>query len=978
MNTWKKNLEETKQHYIDWWNHKGIVLNMWEHFQEGVTPHADIPAPKPYRDLNQRWFDPEWRAEYLDWYVAHSSLMADILPVANTQLGPGSLAAILGGVFEGGEDTIWIHPRPVVDGSSAAALSVVDGSPVDDIVFDPNHPNWLLHKNLLKACKAKAQGHYYVGMPDLMEGLDVLAAIKGTDKVLLDTVMQPEVLEHQMQQINDIYFQVFDELYDIIREGDEMAFCYFSSWAPGKMSKLQSDISTMISVDDYRRFVQPFIREQCQKIDYTLYHLDGVGAMHHLDALLEIEELNAIQWTPGVGEPQGGSPKWYDLYKRILAGGKSIMACWVTLDELRPLLDNIGGDGVHIEMDFHNEHEVEQAMRIVEEYQTARNTTPHFAPEKNLQPADIQDDADREVKEIIRRVESGEYRTSRVSRDFIAFPTDRILLLDGAMGTMIQQYQLREEDFRGTRFAQHPYDLKGCNDVLSLTAPHVIRDIHRKYLDAGSDIIETNTFNAQRISMGDYGLADYCRDINLAACKIARECADEFSSSDKPRFVAGSIGPTSKTFLSEEGKGESEQFAAALKEAYTEQIQALADGGVDILLIETIFDVRNAKVAIEAAKEVAPQLPVMLSFNVSTPDGHNMLGQNIVSFIEQLTTHGQKPSALYSVGINCVTDVPRMTPLVCRLASLGLRVSLYPNAGTPDGNGRYNTPPESLVADVWPLLENHCLNILGGCCGTTDAHIRLMAKAIEPIKDVWLSPLKPADKTTVPIVPIVPIDTIDPIVPAASSTDRLFQAILDGKSDDAVAATKEAIAQNTAPQDLINGQMIRAMGEVGQRFQDGKAFVPQLLMAGRAMKAALELLKPMLAGAASTSLGKVVIGTVKGDLHDIGKNLVASMLEGCGFEVVNIGIDVSVDKFIEAIKENQPDILCMSALLTTTMGYMKEVIDALEAAGIRDQVKVMVGGAPVTQGFADEIGADGYSDNANSAVAVAKQLLGML
>lgn len=293
MKTWKSNLEETKQRYINWWNHKGIILNMWEHFQEGVQPHAEITPPAPAKDLSQKWFDPQWRAEYLDWYVAHSSLKADILPVANTQLGPGSLAAILGGVFEGGEDTIWIHPNPDF---------------TDEIVFNPEHPNWILHKELLKACKAKANGHYFVGMPDLMEGLDVLAALKGTDRVLLDTVMQPEILEQQMQQINDIYFKVFDELYDIIREGDEMAFCYFSSWAPGKMSKLQSDISTMISQDDYRRFVQPFIREQCQKIDYILYHLDGVGAMHHLPALLEIEELNAIQWTPGVGEPQGGSP----------------------------------------------------------------------------------------------------------------------------------------------------------------------------------------------------------------------------------------------------------------------------------------------------------------------------------------------------------------------------------------------------------------------------------------------------------------------------------------------------------------------------------------------------------------------------------------------------------------------------------------------------------------------------------------------
>jgi corrinoid protein of di/trimethylamine methyltransferase len=598
MNTWKSNLEETKKRYVNWWNHKGIILNMWEHFQEGVTPHADIPAPAAPRDLNQKWFDPQWRADYLDWYVAHSCLKADMLPVANTQLGPGSLAAILGGVFEGGEDTIWIHPDPNFK---------------DDIVFDPESPNWLLHKELLKACKAKAQGHYYVGMPDLMEGLDIMAALKGTDKVLMDTVTQPEVLEHQMQQINDIYFRVYDELYDIIREGDEMAFCYFSSWAPGKMTKLQSDISTMISVEDYRRFVQPFIRQQCQKIDYTLYHLDGVGAMHHLPALLEIKELNAIQWTPGVGEPQGGSPKWYDLYKKILAGGKSIMASWVTLDELRPLLDNIGGDGVHLEMDFHNEREVEEAMRIIEEYQSSNSDAP------------------------------------------------------------------------------------------------------------------------------------------------AANAADEKAQEQE-------------------------------------------------------------------------------SIKVNTTDANANNG-----------------------------DDERLRPL--------------------------------------------------------------------------------------------------------------FDAIVGGKMDLAVEATKNAMAEGIAPQTIINGSMIKAMSEVGQRFQDGKAFVPQLLMAGRAMKSGLELLKPLLQGSASTTIGRCVIGTVKGDLHDIGKNLVASMLEGCGFEVINIGIDVSCDKFVDAVKEHEADILVMSALLTTTMGYMKDVIAALEAAGIRDKVKVMVGGAPVSEQFAREIGADGYSDNANSAVALAKKLM---
>ena len=943
MNTWKANLEETKQRYINWWNHKGIVLNMWEHFQDGVKPHADIPAPKPYRDLNQRWFDPEWRADYLDWYVAHSSLMADMLPVANTQLGPGSLAAILGGVFEGGEDTIWIHPDP---------------NYTDDIKFDPNHPNWLLHKELLKACKRKAQGHYYVGMPDLMEGLDVLAALKGTDHVLLDTVMQPEVLEQQMQQINDIYFQVFDELYDIIREGDEMAFCYFSSWAPGKMSKLQSDISTMISQDDYRRFVQPFIREQCQKIDYTLYHLDGVGAMHHLDALLEIDELNAIQWTPGVGEPQGGSPKWYDLYKKILSHGKSIMACWVTLDELRPLLDNIGGDGVHIEMDFHNEREVEQAMRIVEEYQNSAASSVKnnmTAPVIHV-PSD--DEADREVQHIIDTIE----RPSLEAR-----LKTGMLVLDGAMGTMIQQYQLNEEAFRGARFANHPTDLKGCNDVLSLTAPFVISDIHRKYLAAGADIIETNTFNAQRISMSDYGLQDYCRDINLAAARLARQCANEFSTAAHPRFVVGSIGPTNRT-TSMDTSGEPLD-TETLRTAYTEQIQALKDGGVDALLVETVFDVENARIAMACAKDTAPELPLMLSFSVSTPDGHNMLGQSILDFVASLEFMP------FSIGINCIADIKAMTPLVQKLARFGTNVSLYPNAGMPDGQGRYSKTPESLVADLWPLLQGHHLSIVGGCCGTTDRHITLIAQALEPVPGLRLSALQVNGEKLE--VSGERQDAPQILPPSAlTSKNSVFEAIVAGKSDDCATATHQALEAGQQPQDIINNEMIRAMGEVGQRFQNGKAFVPQLLMAGRAMKAGLEVLKPLMAGQQVTSLGKVLIGTVKGDLHDIGKNLVASMLEGCGFEVVNIGIDVSADTFIEAVKKHQPDILAMSALLTTTMGYMKEVIDALESAGIRHRVKVMVGGAPVTQGFADEIGADGYSDNANSAVTVAKQLLG--
>ena len=285
--------------------------------------------------------------------MSGSSFKADILPVANTHLGPGSLAAILGAQLEAGEDTIWIKPS---------------GNFNEEIVFNEDNPWWQLHLDLVRACKKLSQGRYYVGCPDLIEGLDTMASLKGTEGVLMDMLLQPETLEQQLQQINNIYFQVFDRIYEIIREGDEMAFCYFSIWGPGKVSKLQSDISVMISEEDFRRFVQPFIREQAQKIDYTLYHLDGVDAIRHLDAILEIEELNAIQWTPGVGQPQGGDPKWFDLYRKILAKKKSIMPCWVELHELKPMLDAVGPEGLNILMHFKSENDIDEALKIADEY----------------------------------------------------------------------------------------------------------------------------------------------------------------------------------------------------------------------------------------------------------------------------------------------------------------------------------------------------------------------------------------------------------------------------------------------------------------------------------------------------------------------------------------------------------------------------------------------------------------------------------
>ena len=353
MNTWKSNWEESKKSYLNWWNQKGIVLSMWEHLEKDGEPYESVPAPPPHRDLDQFFFDPAWRAKYLHYQLSRSSFMADIPPVANTQLGPGSFSAILGAELEAREDTIWIRHK---EGFG------------DELVLDPTNRWWKLHQDLLRESRKISGDKYFVGMPDLIEGLDTLAGLKGNDTILMDMYLRPEVLLEQLRKSNDLYFEVFDKLYDIINVNGEMAFCYFSLWGPGKVSKLQVDLSVMISEEDFRTFSLPFLREQCQKIDYTLYHLDGVDAIRHLDAVLEIEELNAIQWTPGYGQPQGGDPKWYDLYKKILDHGKSIMPCWVELNELKPLLDHVGSDGLNILMHFTSEKDIEQADRIVEAY----------------------------------------------------------------------------------------------------------------------------------------------------------------------------------------------------------------------------------------------------------------------------------------------------------------------------------------------------------------------------------------------------------------------------------------------------------------------------------------------------------------------------------------------------------------------------------------------------------------------------------
>lgn len=350
---WKDDWQQTMAHYLAWWNRKGLVISMWGYIPEQGAAHEIVEPPPCPKDPYQYWFDPNWRARHIHYQLSRSYFGADIIPVADTNLGPGSLAAILGATLEPGEDTIWIKPNTEIG---------------DQIIFDEQNHWWQIHLQLLQECKMLSQGRYFVGCPDLCEGLDVLVGLRGAEAVFLDMKERPALLEQQLQKINQVYFYVFDRIYELIQVDGKMAFCYFSIWGPGKIAKLQCDVSAMISVEDFGRFVVPFLQQQCNFLDYPLYHLDGVEALRHLDLLLSIDDLKAIQWTPGAGKPQGGDPCWYELYNRILRAGKAVMASWVGLDQLKPLLDHVGPNGLHVLMDFRSQRDVEYALDIAEQY----------------------------------------------------------------------------------------------------------------------------------------------------------------------------------------------------------------------------------------------------------------------------------------------------------------------------------------------------------------------------------------------------------------------------------------------------------------------------------------------------------------------------------------------------------------------------------------------------------------------------------
>ncbi|WP_297273223.1 methionine synthase [uncultured Bacteroides sp.] len=334
--------------------------------------------------------------------------------------------------------------------------------------------------------------------------------------------------------------------------------------------------------------------------------------------------------------------------------------------------------------------------------------------------------------------------------------SEHILILDGAMGTMIQQYNLSEADFRGQRFEQLPGQLKGNNDILCLTRPDVVQDIHRKYLEAGADIIETNTFNATSISQADYHTQDYVTEINRAAARLAREVADEYTrlTPHKTRLVAGSVGPTNKTCSISPDVNNPAFRAVTFDEmvkAYFEQMVALIQGGVDALLIETIFDTLNAKAAIYAAedamKAVGRRVPLMLSVTVSDRGGRTLSGQTLEAFLASV-----QHADIFSVGLNCSFGARQLKPFLRQLAAKApYYISAYPNAGLPNSMGQYDQSPDDMAAEVVEYIHEGLVNIVGGCCGTTEAYIARFPALVDgakphvvpaPADTLWLSGLE--------------------------------------------------------------------------------------------------------------------------------------------------------------------------------------------------------------------------------------------
>lgn len=352
---WKPDWPEVRQHYIDWWNGDGLVVTLPAPREEA---REGIEKPDEPEDLETAWLDPHYRLRRCLHQMATTHFGADAFPSFDAMIGPGSLGTFLGAEPVLEPTTVWYKP------------CIEDPESYGTIEFDPKNNEWLdAHLALIDIGLEHADGRYLVGMPDLIENIDVLAAMRGNETLLMDLIERPDWVQQKVWEINRAFFDAFDLLYERIKDDrGGNVFHAFGLWGPGKTAKTQCDFSCMISEKMFADFVAPALEEQCEWLDYSMYHLDGTTAMQHLDALLEIEPLDAIEWTPQSGLPGGGDPQWHELYRRIKDGGKSVQAVGVQPEEVVPLLDEAGPEGLHIRAHAESIEQAEALAETVDQY----------------------------------------------------------------------------------------------------------------------------------------------------------------------------------------------------------------------------------------------------------------------------------------------------------------------------------------------------------------------------------------------------------------------------------------------------------------------------------------------------------------------------------------------------------------------------------------------------------------------------------
>jgi len=356
---WKPDWPQAKANFVKWWRGEGLVLWLTSPRAE---PHEPIEEPPRPDDLVTRWTDPVFRCRQAEHGMSRTHYHAEAAPFLSTQIGPGSLGTFLGARPEFAEDTVWYEP------------CIADPDTYGPIRFEPEGNRWLdVHLALIDEAVRRADGRYLVGVPDLIENLDTLAALRGTEPMMIDLIERPEWVLEKVDEINEAFFAAFDLIHRRVADEDGGNAFVFEIWGPGKTAKIQCDLCCMLSPAMFQRFVVPALTAQCDWLDYSLYHLDGEDCCQHLDALLGIDSLTAIEWTPrllytGEANEAGGSPKWFDLYRRIRAGGKAVQAICVWPEQVVPLLDALGPEGMYLSVGAGDEATAEKLLRDVEQF----------------------------------------------------------------------------------------------------------------------------------------------------------------------------------------------------------------------------------------------------------------------------------------------------------------------------------------------------------------------------------------------------------------------------------------------------------------------------------------------------------------------------------------------------------------------------------------------------------------------------------